>query len=144
MSVANLNYDESQKVYQIDLRMFIDDYLEVIGVAPEPGSPYVSLKLKPLKKDVKKYLDQHLFIYFNGELIPLKLSSFKLDDFTIQVTYVLESDLTPNQVEQIKVVDTIYLDEFSSQRNIIHVNFPGRSRKSLVFNTNQREDVLEW
>ncbi len=144
MSVANLNYDESTKEYQIDLRMFIDDYLTVTGVAPEPGSPYVSLRMKPLKKDVRKYLEQHLLIYFNGEPITLKLKSFKLDASTIQVSYILESDLSPPQIDRMKVVDTIYLDDFANQRNIIHVNFPGRPRKSLLFSTNQREEVLEW
>jgi hypothetical protein len=68
----------------------------------------------------------------------------KIEELTIHVTMIMKSSLDPDVIKSIKVLDTIYADVFVNQRNIIHLNLPGKSKKSLLFNRYEREETASW
>lgn len=144
MSVANLHYDVEEEKYQLDLRMFIDDYLVVTGVLESESNYQPSLIMVPTKKSVRDYLSQHLFISINGKALQLKVDQVKVEELTIFVVFKAEHQIPPDEITSISVKDTIFVDEFISQRNVIHFDFPDKSRKSLLFNQYEREATLEW
>ena len=144
MSVANLNYDQNKKEYSIDLRMFLDDYLVITGSLEEENNPFGKILASPSKNEIRDYLNEHFKIYFNDELMELKISKLKTEDVTIHVVVEIKTEITPQQINQIKVEDTIYVDQFINQRNVIHINLPDKSRKSLLFNKYQRVLNAEW
>ncbi|NND34061.1 MAG: hypothetical protein HKN76_15840 [Saprospiraceae bacterium] len=144
MSVANLTYDQERGQYQLDLRMFMDDFLVVTGVIDDDASPYGELLVAPTKNSVKKYLAEHFFIFFNGKSLNLKVDKVKIEELTIYVTFDIDTDIFPKELREVKIADTIYADQFINQRNIVHINLPGKKRKSLLFNQYQREEVAKW
>jgi len=144
MSVANLHYDAEEGEYQLDLRMFIDDYLVVTGVLESESSYQPSLSLVPSKRSVRDYLSEHLFISINGEALQLKVDKVKVEELTILVVFKAEHQIPPDDIISISAEDTIFVDEFINQRNIIHFDFPDKSRRSLLFNQYEREATLEW
>jgi len=144
MSVANLHYDVEEEKYQLDLRMFIDDYLVVTGVLESESNYQPSLTMVPTKKSVRDYLSQHLFISINGKALQLKVDQVKVEELTIFVVFKAEHQIPPDEITSISVKDTIFVDEFISQRNVIHFDFPDKSRRSLLFNQYEREGTLEW
>jgi hypothetical protein len=144
MSVANLSYDVSKKSYFLDLRMFLDDFLVVSGDLPADANPFGQVLSVPSKSEVRDYLARHLIIYFNDQLIEVKADKVKTEDLTIYVTFAIKTDLLPEAITRIRIEDTIYTDVFANQRNIVHIDLPGKQRKSLLFNRYQREDTATW
>jgi hypothetical protein len=144
MSVANLNYDPVNKEYLLDLRMFLDDFLVVTGALPENANPFGQMLASPTKNEVRNYLADHFKIYFNGNPVEQKVDKVKIEELTIHVTMIMKSSLDPDVIKSIKVLDTIYADVFVNQRNIIHLNLPGKSKKSLLFNRYEREETASW
>ena len=143
MSVANLSYDPDKKEYLLDLRMFLDDFLVVTGALPESANPFGQLLASPTKNEVRNYLADHFKIYFNNDIVGQKLDKVKTEELTIHVTFVIKS-LDPGAIKSIRVEDTIYADEFVNQRNILHINIPGKSKKTLLFNQYEREKIVSW
>ncbi len=144
MSVANLHYDLETAQYTLDLRMFVDDYLVATGVLSEESKYHPSLALRPNKSSVKAYLQDHLSISFNGQLLDLKVDRVKLEELTIFVIFKPIEALPPNAITTITAEDTIFVDHFFNQRNVLHFDFPDRARRSLLFNQYQRDGMIEW
>jgi hypothetical protein len=144
MSVANLTYDADKQRYQLDLRMFMDDFLVVTGALEPDANPFGDIISAPSKNSVKTYLADHLFIFFNGAQVQLKVDKIKIEELTIYVTFEVNAEITPPNITEIRVEDTIYVDEFVNQRNMIHISLPGKKKKSLLFNQYQREEVASW
>jgi hypothetical protein len=144
MSVANLSYDPIKKEYLLDLRMFLDDYLVVTGALPENANPFGEILASPTKNEVRNYLADHFKIYFNNDLVDQKVEKVKTEELTIHVIFSIKTSLAPDDIKTVKVEDTIYADEFVNQRNIIHINLPGKSKRSLLFNQYEREKIASW
>ena len=124
--------------------MFMDDFLVVTGVLEPDANPFGDLLVAPSKRNVKNYLADHLFISFNEVPVELIIDKVKIEELTIFVTYHIDAEILPGDLTKVKVEDTIYADEFVNQRNIIHINLPGKKRKSLLFNQFQRVQAAEW
>lgn len=144
MSVANLSYDDSNETYLLDLRMFLDDFLVVSGALPADVNPYGKILSTPSKSEIRDYLAKHFTVYFNDQLIELKVEKIKTEELTIHITFKIESTIPPDAITQIRVEDTIFVDVFFNQRNIIHISLPGKKKRSLLFNQHQREGVAIW
>lgn len=144
MSVANLTYDQDKQEYKIDLRMFLDDYMVIMGSLQEENNPYGQILSTPTKGEIRNYLDEHLKIFFNDQPIALKVNQVKKEDLAIHVILEIKTELAPVDLKVIKVIDTIYIERFNNQRNLIHINLPEKSKKSLLFNKYQRELTATW
>lgn len=144
MSVASLSYDDSNKTYLLDLRIFLDDFLVVSGELPADANPYGKMLSTPSKSEIRDYLAKHLIIYFNDQRIELKVEKIKTEDLTIQILLEIKNAIPPEAITQIRVEDTIFVDVFFNQRNIIHISLPGKKKRSMLFNQHQREGVATW
>ena len=98
----------------------------------------------PTKNEVRNYLADHLKIYFNTDLVDQNVDKIKTEELTIHVIITMKTSLDPDTINSVKVEDTIYSDEFVNQRNIVHINLPGKSKKSLLFNQYEREKMVTW
>lgn len=144
MSVANLEYDAKSGEYLLDLRMFLDDYLVVTGVIDSEADFTRSLALMPQKAGVRKYLEEHFILYFNDHKVDMKVDKVEVEELTIYVKFKIKEDLGPTSIYSIKIIDSIFTEQFVNQRNVLHVNLPGKSRRSLLFNQFQPEGELSW
>ncbi len=144
MSVTNLGYDLKKGRYQVDLRMFLDDFLDVQGQLPPSGPLGQSMLVAPTKASVKSYVADHLEITLNDRPVALEVDKVKIEELTIFVTFKVKDAVPPSEIVRIKVRDSIFVDKFANQRNIIHIELPDRRRRSLLFNTHQREEEIAW
>ncbi len=144
MSVANLSYDESNERYELDLRMYIDDFLVVSGLLENEYQYRPSLASVPSKKMVANYVEENFKIRVNGRDIELEVHRVKFEELTIYVTFRMMDIVQPESIETIEVQDSIFVDRFVNQRNVIHVEIPGIRRRSLLFNKHQQKGVLEF
>ncbi len=144
MSVSTLSYDVDKAKYLLDLRMFFDDFMVVnFGGAEADYQPNSILK-RPSKGLIEDYVLQNLSIIVDGEIVTLKIDKIKFEELTIYITFELSTLKAPAEIESIIVKDTIFVDRFVNQRNVLHIELPNQSRRSLLFNAHQREEEITW
>lgn len=144
MSVANLSYDESRERYELDLRMYIDDFMVVSGILEHESQYKPSLTSVPSKSMVAAYVEENFKISINNQELDLEVHRIKFEELTIYVTFKIKEIVEPGHIESIEVKDSIFVDRFVNQRNVIHVEIPGLKRRSLLFNKYQQEGVLDF
>ncbi len=142
--MASLTYSDVEQTYEVDLRMFMDDFLVVVGALPPDTNPFGNITITPSKSEIKKYLSAHFLIYFDEIPVELKINKIKIEELTIAVNFSFKHESDPEGISSIKIIDSIYVDEFINQRNIIHINLPGKKRKSLLFNQFNKEQTATW
>lgn len=141
--MANLTYDKEKGVYELDIRMFIDDFLVAVGTTDQTDIPFGSITTLPSKREVRSYVSEHFSLKFNNAPVPLKVDKIKMEEITIFVTLKVETGAHPDDLHSIEIVDSIYVDTFINQRNVVHISLPGRKRSSHLFNHYQRQKLVE-
>ncbi len=144
MSVTTLSYDEVDQRYTLDLRMFLDDFMVVTQGGVENDYQANSLMKKPSKSTIRTYLADNLKISINGTSIPLKVDKIRLEELTIYVIFEIKDLPSPDKIKDIYATDTIFVDQFVNQRNVIHIELPTRKRRSLLFNAYHRNGSIAW
>lgn len=144
MSVANLSYDESRERYELDLRMYIDDFMVVSGILEHESQYKPSLTSVPSKSMVAAYVEENFKISINNQELDLEVHRIKFEELTIFVTFKIKDIVEPGHIETIEVKDSIFVDRYVNQRNVIHVEIPGSRRRSLLFNKYQQEGTIEF
>ena len=139
MSVTTLAFDVEKGKYVLDLRMFLDDFMVVTQGGSEADYGPNELFQKPSKSSIKKYVAENLRLEVNGSSIPLKVSKIKFEELTIYVAFQMNQVPVPSEIKEIVAEDTIFVDHFANQRNVIHIELPNQRRRSLLFNAHYRE-----
>ena len=144
LSVTTLAYDSEKGKYSLDLRMFFDDFMVVTRGGVEEDYHPSTLPNKPSRNDIKNYLAANLKIAINGTPIDLKVEKVAFEELTIYVRFKLANIPTPDMITGIDATDTIFVDKFVNQRNVIHIELPERKRRSLLFNAYHRKGSISW
>jgi len=100
--------------------------------------------MDPSEVMVKSYLKDHLAVFFNGQEQKIRFVKMKKEELTIYAILQIKTDIKPDQITSIKVIDTILVDDFINQRNMFHVEIPGQKRRTLLFNFDQKEQTLHY
>lgn len=144
MSVATLAYDQGKQTYSLDLRMFLDDFMVVTQGGEESDYQVNSFVKKPSKALIKTYLADHFSFEINGDTLAMKVRKISFEELTIFVVFEVNDLPPPDEIKGIKAVDTIFVDRFANQRNVIHIELPEKKRRSLLFNAYHRDGSLSW
>ncbi len=144
MSVVNFSYDLENGEYVIDLRMFLDDFMAVMTGQDETNFQGNSLLLVPSKKEVKDYLTENFQLVINDMPVDLQVRKVEIEELTIYVTFKSPDLIPPSEIKKALVRNSIFVDRFVNQRNVIHFNLPERSRKSILFNSHKREGEIQF
>jgi hypothetical protein len=141
MSVCNFHFDEDKGNYILDLRFFADDLLVSLGNSISQTGLSI---MDPSEVMVRSYLKDHLAVFINGKEQKIRFVKMKLEELTIYALLQIKTDIQPQEITSLKVVDTILVDDFVNQRNMFHVEMPGKKRRTLLFNFNQKEQTLNF
>lgn len=137
MSVAHLTYVDGSE-YQIELRMFIDDL--IIGTGGKlPMDPTPWSEVAPASRKVKKYLENHFKIKINDLDCVLTFQRMEVEQIAVVAYLSLQGPNLPTDIETVEAINSILVDDFENQRNIVHIELPKTARKSLLFNAHERE-----
>lgn len=128
----------------VDVRMFIDDFLVATDSSLSLTSNVDFTMLKPRKSSVRDYISKHVEVIINGETQVLEFDKMKIEELTVLAILQFKSDIPPAEIAQLKVTTTVLVDTFPNQRNIFHVELPGKKRKSLLFNQYYRENEIRY
>ncbi|AMQ55484.1 DUF6702 family protein [Algoriphagus sanaruensis] len=142
ISLTEMRYNSQSKKMEIAQKIFWDD-LEV-GLAKEFKGKVDFLnptdKAK-LESQIKTYLLKHNQVWVNGKLLTLNYLGHEVEEDA--AWFYLESSQaeTPKTVE---MKNTILLEDFDGQQNIVHVYFQSKSPRSMLLGKGEEKGKVEF
>lgn len=144
ISVCSINYATAESSLQITVKIFADDLEEALNQRGEPASAYIDVlnPQDPEKLDsiVSDYLAEHVSFAVNEQVAQPKYLGFEREELTLwcylEITGISE-------LEQVKVQNTLLLNTFEDQVNIVHIK-ANDVVKSMKLAKNQTEDTITF
>ena len=132
ISMCELRFNEETSTFQVSLKFFIDDLevgLKKDGLAPlNLGSPKENADANEI---ITSYLDKYFSIEIDGKKLPLHFDGKEIsEDFQAVWCYVEYNDVL-NNARVCKLTNSILLDVFSDQRNIMDIKM-NKSHKAYT------------
>ncbi|HSJ12644.1 MAG TPA: DUF6702 family protein [Gillisia sp.] len=141
VSVTEIEHNEKNATLQVISRVFTDDFENVLKMRFDP-TIRLGEKVETLGVNVhiENYLNQRFAVEVNGK--PLKAKFLGKEYENDMIIFYIE---IPNvkEMKKIQVKNTLLLDMFDEQKNLIHVEYKGKT-KSLILAEGRGTDVLNF
>lgn len=141
VSVTEIEHNPKAESLQIISRVFTDDlenvlrkrYDDKIRLGEDVETPGV-------EQLFARYLDQKLGVNLDGKKHELQYIGREYDNDMV-VFYIEVKNV--KDFRDIKVMNTVLMDLLEDQKNLVHVEFKGKT-KSLILARGKEEDILKF
>lgn len=141
VGVFQMEYVPAKKQVQLTSRLFVDDVEAMLNKKYGKRFYLTSKQELPGAEDyLKKYLAEKMEVTINGKVQPMKFLGREMEDDVLICYYTIAA---PADVKSIKVSNSVLMESFSEQQNIIHAKING-NRKSLLLTNDKKEGTLEF
>lgn len=141
VSITKIEYVKEKQSLQIITQIFIDDVEDVLQ---QRYDPTLSLATKKeTETDVElltKYIHQKLKIKVNGEPVELKYIGREYDIDIVKSYFEVKGI---KEIEEIEIDNTVLMDLFEEQQNIIHLKTSSK-RRSLILDRDNPKGLLKF
>ena len=141
VSTVQMNYNTERNKLEVILQVFTDD-LE-LAIREEVTADFkidAIVERGTVFPELKTYVNTHWRLMSNDEQLPLEFIGYE-SDYDITKVY-FEIDLAPAN-EALLFSNTIFLQQFSDQKNLTHIKIGGE-RKSFLLNATKVEFKLDY
>ncbi len=136
VSTTNVEYVEDKQVIQIITKIFTDDledalqkrYLAQLSLDSEKENETAIMYLK-------KYIKQKLKITVNGEPVEY---TYLGKEYDIDIAKIYLEIENVSNLQSIEIDNTVLIDMFPEQQNIIHLKTPSLKRSFILDKTNPK------
>lgn len=142
ISLTEMSYNTGSRKMEISQKIFWDDLEVALGNNFREKVDFLNPKDKArLDQQIKEYLLKHNQVWVNAKPVTLNLLGYEVDEDA--AWFYLESSATeiPKSVE---VQNTILLDDFNGQQNIVHVYNQSKSPRSLLLSEGNKKGKIEF
>ena len=142
ISLTEVRFNPSSKKMEIAQKIFWDDLEVALGKNFKEKVDFLNPKDKAkLDRQVREYLLKHNQVWVNAKPVTLSLLGYEVEEDA--AWFYLESSATevPKSVE---VQNTILLDDFDGQQNIVHVYNQSKSPRSLLLSEGNEKGKIEF
>lgn len=142
ISLTEMRYNPASQKMEIAQKIFWDDLEVALGNEFEEKVDFLKPKDKAkLENQLKTYLLKHNQVWVNGKLLTLNYLGYEVEEDA--AWFYLES----SQAEIPKTVEmknTILLEDFDGQQNIVHVYFQSKSPRSMLLGKGEEKGKVEF
>lgn len=141
VSVTEIEHNEKNETLQVISRIFTDDFENVLRKRFDPAIRLgEKVETQGVNVQIEKYLNQRFAVEVDGK--PLKAKFLGKEYENDMIIFYIE---IPNvkEMKKIQVKNTLLLDMFEEQKNLIHVEYIGKT-KSLILAEGRGTDVLNF
>lgn len=145
VSVVEINYNASDKIFEISCKLFTDDFETVLAQNyPREAAQKTKLDLinppdrKLADTLIKKYINTHLSVSADGKTVPFTYLGFEHETDAVYCYVQADNILS---VKKIAVTNKLMHDLFQDQINLMHVTV-GKIRKSYKLDYPKKEVVF--
>jgi len=115
-SITKVDYNEDSRILSFTTKINVTDLSQSINI--DPGDPNFG--------DVaKRYVESNFVVSVNDSFIKLSFTDCKINAHTVWV-YFESTDV--DNISKIKVRNTILLNEFSNQKNLVIISYKGNQK----------------
>lgn len=142
ISLTEMRYNPSTRKMEIAQKIFWDDLEVALSKEFKEKVDFLKPKDKAkLESQLRTYLLKHNQVSVNGKMLSLTYLGFEVDEEA--AWFYLESSETtlPQSVE---VKNSILLEDFDGQQNIVHVYSQSKSPRSLLLNKDDQKGKIEF
>ena len=142
ISLTEMRYNPASQKMEIAQKIFWDDLEVAMGNELEEKVDFLNPKDKAkLDSQIKTYLLKHNQVWVNGKLLTLNYLGHEVEEDA--AWFYLESSQaeTPKTVE---MKNTILLEDFDGQQNIVHVYFQSKSPRSMLLGKGEEKGKVEF
>ncbi len=142
ISLTEMRYNPNSRKMEIAEKIFWDDLEVSLGKEFGQSVDFLNPKDKAkLNQQLQAYLLKHNQLWVNGKLVSLNYLGYEVDEDA--AWFYLESATSEAPVT-VEVKNTILLEEFDGQQNIVHVYHQSRSPKSLLLGKGAEKGKVEF
>jgi hypothetical protein len=142
ISLTEIRYNPSSKKLEMAQKIFWDDLEVALGSEFKEKVDFLKPKDKAkLENQIKTYLLKHNQVWVNGKSVTLTYLGYEVEEDA--AWFYLESSATelPKSVE---VRNTLLLEDFDGQQNIVHVYNQSKSPRSLLLGEGNEKGKIEF
>jgi len=136
VSVTEVKEDADGEL-QISVRIFQDDLMNACGLTPGEELPEGYTSSDDL---IEQYVKQHLQVTIDGEKQVLTYKESNPGQMSVWIDLSIKNDMI-TETSRIHIENTILLDLFDDQTNLLHYNKDGQ-RDSFTFNKKVQEKII--
>lgn len=142
ISLTEIRYNPSSQKMEIAQKIFWDDLEEALGNHFDEKVDFLnpSDKVK-LDRQVKEYLLKNNQVTVNGKVLTLNFLGFEIEEDA--AWFYIESS-TSELPKTVEVKNTILLEDFAGQQNIVHVYNQSKSPRSLLLGKGEEKGKIEF
>lgn len=142
ISLTEMRYNPSTRKMEIAQKIFWDDLEVALSKEFKEKVDFLKPKDKAkLESQLRTYLLKYNQVSVNGKMLSLTYLGFEVDEEA--AWFYLESSETtlPQSVE---VKNSILLEDFDGQQNIVHVYSQSKSPRSLLLDKDDQKGKIEF
>ncbi len=138
-SLTRIEYDSKQQTNEITIQLFTHDLMQMLE---KRGGKRVELeKSSDADRLIFDYLNEHFVLTDkNGAVKSLKWIGKEIDTDSVRI--YLETPATEN-LENYKLRNTIFLDDFPEQTNLVVCRYDGKKADLLFKNGDKVKEIIE-
>jgi len=136
VSVIELEQKENGE-WHFSVRIFLDDLMNACGLTPGEELPAAYSSSDEI---IEQYLHEHFSVSIGGVTQDLSYEESVADQMSVWIDLTLQVD-EHRAGEVVKVKNTILLDLFDDQLNLLHLR-QGDTRRSFTFDQQDQELVV--
>ena len=136
LSVTDLEYNEEAASLQMITRLFYDDLEDALRERYDENIVVdATSDQEVLDTYIKKYLNKKLTISVNGQVQSLSYLGKEYEDDYV-VCYIEITKIS--DIKTIEIENTLLMDAFSEQKNMVHTNILGKKKSLLLVDGNAK------
>ena len=142
LSLTEIRFNSSSKKIEVAQKIFWDDLETALGRHFNENIDFLNPEdQSKLDSQIHRYLLTHNQVLVNGKLLTLNYLGYEVEEDA--AWFYLESSETeaPKTVE---VKNTILLDDFNGQQNIVHIYNQSKSPRSLLLGKGEATGKIEF
>lgn len=141
VSITEINYNEKQKSLEISCQIFMDDFAEILERIHQTKIDFTNLKNKETTETlIANYLSKNLIISNLKKNFALNYIGFEIEK---DLVWVYAEVLKVKKIKQIKIQNTLLLDLFKDQNNMLHFKY-FEQKKNYPFRVGNESFLFEF
>jgi len=142
MSVTTINYSEKEETLQITSLIFIDDFEKLLEERYDLNAVLATPnEVENATIYIEKYLKQKFLLKVNSKPVSFNFIGKEYDD-DVMKCYMEVTGINIATLKSIEIENSVLMDVFNEQQNIIHFKFP-KKKKSMVLIRENNNGMLK-
>lgn len=138
VSVTEIEYNEKAESLQIISRVFTDDFEDLLKKRYDKNIILGEKETADVNSYIKKYLEQKLQIEVNLKKVDINYLGKEYENDMV-ILYLEVSNV--NDLQSIKVRNTVLMDLYEEQKNLIHVEYRKKIKSMILTSGNEVNEI---